>query len=505
VAERDKHAECDKVDRGREGREDEALRQSRVRLALSLAVAMMVVPAACTTAGVVGGECRAGFGVCDGDCVDLQNDDLNCGECGHVCPSDMPCAVAVCGGDLPPLHGNAGNGGAGGDRGGDTGGGDRGGAGGAAGGASGGSGASGGGNAGGGVTGGVAGDTGATGGIIGGAGGNTGGVSGDTGGAGGVGQAGGGPGGGGAGGSACVAPFDTPQQCGDCDTRCSGSTPLCAPEGGSFTCVPVCDPPLTNCDGQCVELASDPFNCGACRTRCASGICQSGTCVGAVPGNLVLMCLNYRQTFQNRSQQVLLGNAVFLPTGNPVRVLAYTEYTSDRLVAQVTKTLDWASTDRGRTYEWSTVTDAQVLDSTLSIFDHDVLIVLDQDLAPASDALTTLGSAVAGAIDGFARAGGMVVVLSGVTGEMAGFLTNADLLEVDGQTDVTGTDIYNRSPGNVVGVGVASPFRALQDTCVFETTVTEDGSTFFVVTDTDPASALGIGKPVVVHRIVTDT
>jgi hypothetical protein len=224
--------------------------------------------------------------------------------------------------------------------------------------------------------------------------------------------------------------------------------------------------------------------------------------VGAVPGNVVLMCLNYRQTFQGRSQEVLLGNAVFLPAGSPVRVLAYTEYTSARLVNQVTRTLDWASAARGRTYDLATVTDPQTLNSTLSIFDHDVLLVLDQDLAPAPTDLADLGAALEGTIGGFARAGGMVVVLSG-TDDMSAFFTAANLLAVDGQTDVTGTDLYNRSPGNVVGVAVFSPFRALQDTCVFETTATENASTFFVVTDTDPASGLGIGKPVVVHRIIS--
>jgi hypothetical protein len=217
------------------------------------------------------------------------------------------------------------------------------------------------------------------------------------------------------------------------------------------------------------------------------------------------MCLNYRQTFQGRSQQVLLGNAVFLPTGNPVRVLAYTEFTSDRLINQVTRTLDWASSARGRTYDFVTVTDATTLSSTLSIFDHEVLLVLDPDLAPSAADIEALGSAMASTIDGFARAGGMVVVLSGVTGETAGFFTNAGLLEVNALTDITNSDVYNRAPGNVVGVGVFSPFRALQDTCVFETDVTEDSSTFFVVTDTDPASGQGIGKPVVVHRIVSES
>ncbi len=467
-----------------------------VRTAVVLVGAAIALPAACTTGGVVGGGCRDGLSVCDGQCVDLAYDNSNCGRCGYHCPADLFCAVGTCGNEPPP-YGVAGNGGALGTAGNGAGGREP---------ATGGEG----GQSTGGATPGGAGQ--ATGGVAGagpragagGAGGLTppgGGTAGT--GAGGAPSGGTGPGGGAGGDAGCLPPYNTPDRCGDCTTRCPAAAPLCAPVGGTHACVPRCEAPLEECGDQCVELASDAANCGQCFKRCASGICQSGTCVGAVPGNLVLMCLNYRQTVQGRSQQALLGNAVFLPTGNPVRVLAYTQYTSDRLIGQVTRTLDWAASDRARTYDWATVTDPQTLSSTLSIFDHDVLLVPDQDAAPDATTLSDLGSVMAGTLDGFARAGGTIVVLSGVTGAMTGFFTSGGLLDTSAQSDVTGSQIYNRSPGNVIGVGVVSPFRALQDTCVFETTVTEDGSTFFVVTDTDPASSLGLGRPVVVHRVVS--
>jgi hypothetical protein len=40
---------------------------------------------------------------------------------------------------------------------------------------------------------------------------------------------------------------------------------------------PGCEPPLTPCEGQCVDLGSDPANCGQCGQPCA-GICAGGSC-----------------------------------------------------------------------------------------------------------------------------------------------------------------------------------------------------------------------------------
>jgi hypothetical protein len=35
--------------------------------------------------------------VCEGECIDIQNDPDNCGGCGNVCPSSTPyCHAGVC-------------------------------------------------------------------------------------------------------------------------------------------------------------------------------------------------------------------------------------------------------------------------------------------------------------------------------------------------------------------------------------------------------------------------
>jgi hypothetical protein len=41
---------------------------------------------------------------------------------------------------------------------------------------------------------------------------------------------------------------------------------------------PGCEPPLTTCDGDCVDLGSDPSNCGQCGQPCF-GTCAGGSCI----------------------------------------------------------------------------------------------------------------------------------------------------------------------------------------------------------------------------------
>ena len=58
---------------------------------------------------------------------------------------------------------------------------------------------------------------------------------------------------------------------------------------GSLICSdtgPTCEPPSTICDGQCVNLQTNPSNCGACGVECpANSDCILGTCEGTTqPG-----------------------------------------------------------------------------------------------------------------------------------------------------------------------------------------------------------------------------
>jgi len=291
-------------------------------------------PQACGRQSVVGGGCRDGLSNCSNQCVDLRSDPNNCGECGHVCDDGVVCTRGVCEGeDSGGASGDAGASGSG-DHERDSGvdadssvtghggnfteydvgypeGGD---AGQGAGGSSG-SGTS------------TQGGTGQT----------EGGSSGTstTAGRGGTSAAGSSGEAGTAGTDTCVPPYNTATDCGECGRRCSNSTPVCAPVGGGYDCVPLCEEPLVDCSGSCVDLNNDSKNCGACGRVCPSAICQGAECIGAAAGHIIAICMNYRQTAADSQPTALLGNAVLLPLTDNVRILAYDGYAEPTVRAHV--------------------------------------------------------------------------------------------------------------------------------------------------------------------------
>ncbi|MFO0565143.1 MAG: hypothetical protein U0263_05745 [Polyangiaceae bacterium] len=421
---------------------------------------------ACADGGVVGGSCREGLIECAGQCVDPARDPAHCGSCGNVCAGGDICQAGSCGGDAgKPDSGDAGD--ANDDADSpfdvppwdgplhdvpDAGDGD-----GAAG---------------------------------------TGGTGGDSGDDGGDGQAG-------AGGSdsGCTPPYDTPAHCGDCFTQCSGATPLCVPVDGGHACAPACPPPLTYCAGTCVDTQTDPDHCGQCGNECPSGICQAGKCVGATAGHVVLLCASFEQASQSSSITLLLGNAVFLPPQNPVRILGYVEHTPNAIQNKLGQVLGWSAQAKGRSYTLTPTTSPSAIPTQLKKADYDVLLVYDQPNAPAG-ALGSSGSSWAATVASFVGGGGVVVVASGGggVGEVDELVTNAGLLSVSQQAAVpNGTVMANLAPFDAVGLNVLSPFVALKQSCTFSTSASPGPGTVFVVA---PMSGdAGASAPMVVHRI----
>jgi hypothetical protein len=310
----------------------------------------------------------------------------------------------------------------------------------------------------------------------------------------------GGPGDGSTGDAECLPPFDTPAQCGDCDTQCSGQTPLCSPINDEFQCVAMCDPPLVACGGQCVDTTSDPDHCGACFNKCPSGICQDSKCVGATSGHVVVMCASYQQNFQTSPQTTLLGNALFLPPQNPVRILAYAEHSPTNIENGVNQAIGWAAQQKGRTFQLNSVSSAPTIATDLAIQNYEALVIYDQTTAPAG-VLGPIGTSWAAAIDTFVKAGGVVVVQSGGggTAQMPSLLTSSGLLNVTAQTEITGSLLYNQAPFDAVGVNVISPYVAQNRTCTLGTPTPPGPNLVVVVSDAAPDA--GAGNPVVIHRI----
>jgi hypothetical protein len=419
----------------------------------------------CSTSGIVGGDCRSGLSDCHGHCVDLARDPNHCGTCGHRCPSGVSCVAGICpgaagadGGDAAPdAEGpDASLDGAETDAAADS----------------------------------VVTDSPADTTPTDGPGedasdaevpeaGTDSGEDAET--------------------DACVPPYNTPDHCGSCDVSClEPPNLLCGQEfEGVWSCLPGCVRPLPDdCSGTCTDLDTDAFNCGSCGNVCPSGICSGGVCVGAGLGHVVLMCMDFAQSFRNQPPTTLLGNAVFLSAKQPVRVLAYNRYTVAAVERQVNTTIGWAAPGP-QSYRITAVNVDDDVTAELSPVNYEVFLVYDQPSAPPGT-LGALGAAWASALASFASAGGTVIVLDGGDGEMADFLTNAALLEVTDEASLSG-QLYVRAGTDALAQRTVSPFRALNRTCGFVTTIEPDFATVFVVTDTQSGSW---GNPVVVHRAI---
>jgi hypothetical protein len=256
---------------------------------------------------------------------------------------------------------------------------------------------------------------------------------------------------------------------------------------------------------------SDPENCGSCGHECPSDICQASECVGARFGNIALICMDFNTATADSAPTTLLGNAVFAPAKNPVRVLSYTRGALASAVNRVHQVVSWAGSARGRSAEITEAKTVSAVSDNLNVKDYDVLLIHDLDQAKSGDpaaAGTTWASA--GVLSSFARAGGVIVVIDGGdgTGEMHELINAGNLLDlngkltIDGQTDITGAQVWNNAAGDALGVNVLSPFLGTSHTCTFDTKATESNELIFVLGDQDASEMNADPLPVAIHHVI---
>jgi len=183
----------------------------------------------------------------------------------------------------------------------------------------------------------------------------------------------------------------------------------------------------------------------------------------------------------------LLGNAVFLPRADPVRILMFDEQTRDVAKAGVDAAIASMAQATSRNY---TVTSTNSLAVTFLLSMADVFVIQAQATARDST-LVKNGETWSAALDDFLRRGGVVVLLEGRGGSNAGtyqILKAAGLFDTAGRVNVGSTALSLVAPGDGVATQVPSMYQGGSETVGFDTS-----EATVVVRDPDT------GTPVVVH------
>jgi len=279
----------------------------------------------------------------------------------------------------------------------------------------------------------------------------------------------------------CVRPDRDPLNCGTCGLRCAVGD-LCV----DGMCTPLCEAPLSFCSGFCVDFDTDPDHCGSCGARCPSGLCTDGMCVDAPAGHIVVIGHDYVTRRVGMSR--IAGNAIFLGSGNPVRVLAYEGTASGPSISGTNAAISQVATARGRPWLRTTALAAEV---PLRLASSDVFLLYAQGGADDA-ALRSLGVMWSVALRTFLQRGGVVVVLETV-GESGGtwqVLEAAGLFTAVARAPLTTGTLRVMTPGDAVAIDVPLMYSVERNTVRFDSS---DGT--IVVADSVGA--------VVLHRVVT--
>ncbi len=255
-----------------------------------------------------------------------------------------------------------------------------------------------------------------------------------------------------------------------------------------------CPGSLVDCSGVCVDLDVDPLNCGACGNVCPTGLCNGGKCRGARSGHIVAIGHDYVASSAEAPNKTLI-NAAFLPSRNPVRIAVLTEFADPVAVARVDAILTSAAATSGRTFVRTPVSVSTAFLDKLNVDSLDVALVLDQKAA-ADGKLATAGVAAKATFASFTKAGGVVVVLDGGSGQMPAYLSAAALLDVSGHTSFGGKLLEVVDPADAIGIDVLSPFLSPSGTAAFDLVMPLPPLVRIVVAGSAGAA------PVVIHRVV---
>jgi hypothetical protein len=214
-----------------------------------------------------------------------------------------------------------------------------------------------------------------------------------------------------------------------------------------------CTLPEILCGSECVDLDSDPNNCGTCDRVCASGICETGHCVGELSGHIIAIGHDYQD--HNAAMARVLGNSAALGVSHDVGIARWKGSALTAAMTGTTLALAQSMSIIGR--PWHPIT-LPAAPSPTALDNVDVLLVDAQ----TGDAEAARVSAVpwAATIDAFLQRGGIVVVLEGAGGVSHDFAEGAGLYTVAAPVDSTGTPAFITNGGDAVAQQVVSPYLA---------------------------------------------
>jgi hypothetical protein len=283
----------------------------------------------------------------------------------------------------------------------------------------------------------------------------------------------------------CANPSNDPRHCGSCGNACPAGA-FCS----SGSCAPECEAALTQCGGLCVDAQRDPDHCGGCSNRCTSGICELGACADAIAGQAVVIGHDF--TNANTAMQRLVGNAVFLALGAPVRVLVYTGDADPASAMGVERAIDMVKIETGRNWQRMEAIEALV---PLQLSAADVLLIHAQ-VEASNSTLRKLGEQWGNALAQFVSIGGVVIVVDAPSERNGGtfqVLEPPRIFLARSREEIEPQPLTVQAPGLGVAVRVPERYMSLSHTVRFRG-VASPGT--IVVTDRD-------SLPVVVQRVIS--
>jgi hypothetical protein len=212
-------------------------------------------------------------------------------------------------------------------------------------------------------------------------------------------------------------------------------------------------------------------------------------CGGSIAGQAVV--IGHDLIASNDAIIRLVGNAVFLASGAPVRVLVYRGDADPASVAGVEAAIDAAKQTLGR--EWQRIEAIESL-VPLQLSAADVLLVHAQAGA-TRDTIDRLGQEWGNAMAQFVSQGGVIVVIEAPSDLNDGtfhLLEPSNIFSAASRESVAAQQLTVRTPGLGVAVRVPDRYMSEEHTVHFRG-VSMRGS--FVVVDKDQL-------PVVVQRVI---